>query len=181
MWSPSLEIEQQPQNAKAETLPLGHWFTPHISDTELTSHGKLRNRLNQWASGRVSASAYSGCWFDLTIDRALIRWYNSGPEWTWGRLQWRGAPHSSKLQYHWKFTLRLFSVIYRTLLGLSYLSAELTLVYSTAPTDWVRLLSEYFLGNFIFKQLRAHLFVHSWFVSSIVIYCFNTPICFLAF
>ena len=32
----------QPQ---AETLPLGHSFMPHISDAELTSHGKLRDHL----------------------------------------------------------------------------------------------------------------------------------------
>ena len=30
---------QQPQNAEAETLPLGHRFIPRISDAELTSHG----------------------------------------------------------------------------------------------------------------------------------------------
>ena len=28
---------QQPQYAEAETPPLGHWFMPRISDTELTS------------------------------------------------------------------------------------------------------------------------------------------------
>ena len=30
---------QQPQNAEAETLPLGYQFISHVSDTELTSHG----------------------------------------------------------------------------------------------------------------------------------------------
>ena len=35
---------QQPQYAEAETLPLGHWY---ISDTELTSHGKLRDHLTE--------------------------------------------------------------------------------------------------------------------------------------
>ena len=37
---------QQPQYAEAETLPLGHWFMPHITDAELTSHGKLRDHFD---------------------------------------------------------------------------------------------------------------------------------------
>ena len=32
-------LNQQPQNAEAETLPLGHWFISHISEAKLTSHG----------------------------------------------------------------------------------------------------------------------------------------------
>ena len=36
---------QQPQYAETETLPLGYWFMPRVSDTELTSHGKLRDHL----------------------------------------------------------------------------------------------------------------------------------------
>ena len=34
------------------------------------------------------------------------------------------------------FTIRLFSVISRTLIGESYPSAEKQSVYSTAPTNW---------------------------------------------
>ena len=37
---------QQPQYAKVETLPLGHWFMPHMSDAELTSHGELRDHFD---------------------------------------------------------------------------------------------------------------------------------------
>ena len=33
----------------------------------------------------------------------------------WEQWQWRGAPYSPKLQYYWDLTVRLFSVIYRTL------------------------------------------------------------------
>ena len=51
----------------------------------------------------------------LPIDRTLIRCYYSGPEWTWERWQWRGIPHSPKLQHCWNLTIRLFSVISRTL------------------------------------------------------------------
>ena len=38
-----------------------------------------------------------------------------GPEWTWERWQWRVTPHSPKLQHCWNLTIRLFSVIFRTL------------------------------------------------------------------
>ena len=38
-------------------------FMPHVSDAELTSHGICG--MNWWPSGKVSASAYFGCWFDL--------------------------------------------------------------------------------------------------------------------
>ena len=39
------------------------------------------------------------------------------PEWTWERWQWRGTPHSQKLQHYWNLTIRLFSVKCRTLVG----------------------------------------------------------------
>ena len=44
-----------------------------------------------------------------------VRCYHSGPEWTWEQWQWRGTPHSPKLQHCWNLTIRLFSVISRTL------------------------------------------------------------------
>ena len=43
--------------------------------------------------------------------------YQSGSKWTWERWQWRSTPHSPKLQYYWNLTIRLFSVISRTLVG----------------------------------------------------------------
>ena len=43
------------------------------------------------------------------------RCYHPGAEWTWERWQWKGTPHSPKLQYYWSFTIWLFSVITRTL------------------------------------------------------------------
>ena len=71
------------------------------------------------------------------IDRTLFRCYHSEPEWTWEQWQWRGTPHSPKLQHCWNLTIRLFSVISRTLVGGgSYPSAEKQSVYSTAPADW---------------------------------------------
>ena len=44
-----------------------------------------------------------------------IRCYHSGPQWTWEWWQWRGTLHSPKLQHFWRFTIRLFIVITRTL------------------------------------------------------------------
>ena len=37
---------QQPQYAEAETLSLGHQFTLHVSDAELTSYGELRDHFD---------------------------------------------------------------------------------------------------------------------------------------
>ena len=41
--------------------------------------------------------------------------YHTGPEWIWERWQWRGTPHSPKLQHYWNFSIRLFCVISRKL------------------------------------------------------------------
>ena len=58
------------------------------------------------------------------------------PEWSWEQWQWRGAPHYPKLQHQWNLTIRLFSVISRTLIGVGvYPSAEVQSVYSTAWAD----------------------------------------------
>ena len=49
------------------------------------------------------------------IDRTLSRCFHSKPEWTWEWWQWRGTPHSLKLQHYWSLTIRIFSVTTRTL------------------------------------------------------------------
>ena len=41
--------------------------------------------------------------------------YHAGPEWIWEQWQWRGAPYSPRPQHYWDLTIRLFSVISRTL------------------------------------------------------------------
>ena len=38
-------LNQQPQYAEPENIPLGQRFMLHISDAELTTHGKLRDHL----------------------------------------------------------------------------------------------------------------------------------------
>ena len=46
---------------------------------------------------------------------------------------------SQKIQHYWSLTIRLFTLIYRTLVeGGSYSSVMIQLVYSTAPADWAR-------------------------------------------
>ena len=60
------------------------------------------------------------------------------------------------LQHHWNFTIRLFSVIWRTRIGRgSYPFAEVQSVYSTAPAHWT---SFYFLNIFFiyFPNLWDH-------------------------
>ena len=82
---------------------------------------------------------FSSIW---SIDRTLIRSYHSEPEWTWEWWLWRGTPHSPKLQHYWNLTIRLFSVISRTLVGSrSYPSTEMQSVYSTAPSNWSKTVS----------------------------------------
>ena len=55
---------------------------------------------------------FSSIW---PIDRALIRCYYSRPESTREWWQWRGTPHSPKLQHYWNLTVRLFRVISKKL------------------------------------------------------------------
>ena len=60
-------------------------------------------------------------------------------EWTWEQWQWSGSLHSPMLPYYWSLTIRLFSIISRTLMVVavgSYPSAEMQTVYSTASADW---------------------------------------------
>ena len=63
------------------------------------------------------------------IDKTLIRCYHSGQSGILEWWQWRGTPHSPKLQHYWDLTIRSFSVIS------SILVAEMQSVYSTAPAD----------------------------------------------
>ena len=78
-----------------------------------------------------------------TIDRTLIRCYHSGTEWTWEQWQWRDTPHSPKLQYYWSFTIILFSVISRSLIGWGFTSLQryIRCILQLQPTGqvcWVK-------------------------------------------
>ena len=49
------------------------------------------------------------------IDRTQSGGTAPEPEWTWERRQWKGNPYFPNLQHYWSLTIRLFSVISRTL------------------------------------------------------------------
>ena len=55
--------------------------------------------------------------FDLTHRYDSIRCYQSRTVWVWEWWHWRDTPHSLNLQHYWNLTIRLFSVIARTLIG----------------------------------------------------------------
>ena len=75
--------------------------------------------------------------FYLTHWLEPVSCYHSRPAWTWKWWQWRGTQHSPKLLHYWSLAITLFTVISRSLrTGGYYPSAEIQLVYSTAPADW---------------------------------------------
>ena len=57
---------------------------------------------------------FSSIW---PIDRRSLSGATSGPQWTWEWWHWRSILHSPKLRHYWNLTIRLFSVICRTLVG----------------------------------------------------------------
>ena len=65
-------------------------------------------------NSKLSKPPFSSIW---PIDRTLIRCNHSGSECTREWWQWRGTLHSPKIRHYWNLTLRLFSVICRTLVG----------------------------------------------------------------
>ena len=69
------------------------------------------------------------------IDRTLSG--ATSPKWIWKHWQWRGDPHFPKLQHYWNLTVRLFSVISRTLIGGVLPLTKKQLVYSIARANWV--------------------------------------------
>ena len=45
------------------------------------------------------------------------KYYHSGLDWSWERWQWKGTPYSTNLHHYWNLTIRLFSFISRTFVG----------------------------------------------------------------
>ena len=75
----------------------------------------------------------------LVLLNPLIGPYQVLPRWArvdLGAMAMKGYSVSLSPQHYWDLTIRLFSVISRTLMGGSYPSAEVQSVYSTAPADW---------------------------------------------
>ena len=61
-------------------------------------------------------------------------------EWIWEQWQWRGTPHSPKLQHYWNPTIRLFSIISMTLTGLilPFCREAVSVFYSSSQMGLVR-------------------------------------------
>ena len=76
--------------------------------------------------------SYSSIW---PTDRILSGAITSGQSRSGSDGSEVGTLHSPKIQHYWSLTIRLFSVISRTLVGESYPSAEMQSVCSTAPAD----------------------------------------------
>ena len=96
----------------------------------------------------------------LTHSYGPIRCYNSGPDWTWEQWQWRGAPHSLKLQHYWNLTIRLFSVIYTSLVwggGLTPLQRSSRCILHPQPTVQLNFVNEKYL-IFYFAHFQTILF-----------------------
>ena len=74
--------------------------------------------------------------FIWSIDRTLSGATTPGPEWTWERWQWRGTPHSQSSSVTGTSPFDCLVSYPENSLGKSYSSAEIQLVYSTAPVDW---------------------------------------------
>ena len=104
-----------------------------------------------------------------------IRCYHSGPKWTWERWLWRCSPHSPKLQNYWSLTIKLFSIITRTLLRRRRESCPYTVmqsVYFTAPGDWAMHTVKWFQVflfnisnsiNQVFRSNNNNLHISVWF------------------
>ena len=79
----------------------------------------------QWKLSQFYRKIYIYDWrFIEPIDRVLSGATTLGLSGPGSNLQWRSALHFPKLQHHWNLTIRLFSVISRTLVEVGYHSAE---------------------------------------------------------
>ena len=94
--------------------------------------------------------AHSVKQFYLTHRLDPIRCSLSGPEWTLEQWQWKGTPHSPKIQHYWTLTIRLFSLIIRTLIrgGLTPLQKCSRCILQLQPT-----------GQFIYGRETCHSFL----------------------
>ena len=68
-----------------------------------------------WIVKNVSISSYSVYSIHFSISMLLVLFNPYIGPYQVLRWQWRGTPHSPKLQHCWNLTIRLFSVISRTL------------------------------------------------------------------
>ena len=72
---------------------------------------QLNGKTALFQTIQFSISTQFKCWAVLFDP---IRCYHSRSEWIW---QWRGILNFSELQHYWSLTVRMFSVIFLTLVG----------------------------------------------------------------
>ena len=109
-------------------------LTIQLNISHLSPHSYMIKQLYFKQSNLASVI----CWHSFKKSNSSI-WpiHRTEPEWTWERWQWLDTPHSPKFQHHWRRTIRLFNVIFKTLIGEgSDPSAEVQSVYSAAPAYW---------------------------------------------
>ena len=88
----------------------------HINHCRLFHAKSIFIHINSCISDNSVYHKYT-VYFYLTHRYNSIRCYHSELKWNWDWRQWRGTPHSPNLQHYWNPTIRLFSVISRTLVG----------------------------------------------------------------
>ena len=94
--------------------------------------GILVNLPSQYTVSMSKAVLFQAILFSISTP---FRCCHSVSVWTWERWQWRGTLHFPNLHHYWNLTMRLLSVIYKTLFGgVLHLCRE-AVMYSTVPTD----------------------------------------------
>ena len=78
--------------------------------------------------------------FYLIHKKDSIRCYHSRPEWPWEQWQWKSTPNSPKFQ-DWSLTIRLFSVISRTLVFSTPLQRHSQHILQPQPSGLTSLMS----------------------------------------
>ena len=86
-----------------------------------------------------------------------IKFYFSASKWTWEQWQWRGTPHSTKLQHNWSLTIRFLVLQKEHSLEGSYSLASMQSVYSTGPPDYALYICKWIQTiNVIQQALSKH-------------------------
>ena len=81
-------------------------------DSSLRSSGKCGVQIN-YPNSQVHSDPIDGSNRTSVLGMSLS--WISGSKWTWERWQWSVTPHFPKLQHYWNPTIKLFSVIWRSL------------------------------------------------------------------
>ena len=94
--------------------PLKPRVVLHVSALSMFEGQRNHGMLGGWRNHGMHHGGFEVRWINPKVSHLMIRCYHSEPEWTWEQLQWRGTPHSLKLQHY--LSLELFSIICRILI-----------------------------------------------------------------